>query len=123
MAQRHLVELTRHQITIHSEMQDKKANGLEECKILVCKHGDFSKESQEDNKEDNRKAEKETEIVTQFKRHKSTIQEYQTQKKRSAKSSTQPKILTEAERGEKYIMYKFCTYMYKLLDTPKLGKI
>jgi hypothetical protein len=94
-AQRHLVvELTRHQITIHSEMQDKKANGREECKILVCKHGDFSKESQEDNKEDDRKAEKKTEIITQFKRHKSTIREYQTQIKRSAKSSTQPKILT-----------------------------
>ena len=35
-AQRHLVELTRHQFKIHLEMQDKKDNGREipECKIM-----------------------------------------------------------------------------------------
>ena len=37
-AQRHLVELTRNQFTIHSEMQEKKDNGeIPECKILYAR--------------------------------------------------------------------------------------
>jgi hypothetical protein len=67
-AQRHfIVELTRHQFTIHSEMQDKKADGQEISECKMCEHY-FAKESQEDNKEDERKAEKKTEItITGFK--------------------------------------------------------
>ncbi len=58
-------------------IQKSKTGQEQEISECMCKH-DFAKESQEDNKEDKKKAEKKTEIITRFKRHKSTIQEYQT---------------------------------------------
>ena len=48
-AQRHLVELTRHQFTIHSEKQDKKDDGQEISACKMCEHY-FAKESQEEKK-------------------------------------------------------------------------
>ena len=42
-AQRHLVELTRNQFTIHSEMQDKKDNGeIPECKIFARQNAKYT---------------------------------------------------------------------------------
>jgi len=61
-AQRHLVELTRHQFTIHSEKQDKKDDGQEISACKMCEHY-FAKESQEDKEENERKEEKKIEII------------------------------------------------------------